>query len=226
MESHTVHDSHSNGDAATELLADLTARIDALDRHGAVELALGSVTTGSIGVADLYTQVLGPLLGRVGSSWQHGTERVWQEHFASHTVRTIVEALYPTVIRESAAVDRVGTTALLACPPREEHELGLRMLADRFELAGWDVIYLGANTPVGEIVAAAAATDSSLVALSVSTLMERVELRCFVDELHSALPDRRIVIGGPAIKATDGVWTDDELLDPTALGLPGVPRAG
>jgi hypothetical protein len=52
--------------APAELLRSLTERIDELDRDGAVSLVLKAVQDGRIGVADVYTQVLGPYLTSVG----------------------------------------------------------------------------------------------------------------------------------------------------------------
>lgn len=202
----------------------LRARIeDALverDRAGAIETALSAVRGGDISIAGLYCDVLSPLLSAIGSAWAHGTERVWQEHFASHAVRTIIESLYLDVRREAEKAPRLDARVLLACPPKEQHELGLRMLADRFELAGYDVTFLGADTPLDEIVAAAREIRVSLVALSVSTVFERIELRDFVDTLREQLPDARIVVGGPAF-ARDQQWPTDDLLDTDELGLPG-----
>ena len=206
-----------------ELRQGLAERLDALDRPGAVQLVLDAVAQGRIGIPDLYTQVLGPYLTEVGSRWQHGRELVWQEHFASHVVRTIVEALYPEVARQAAAVPRGGDTVLLVCPPREEHELGLRMLSDRFELAGYRAVFLGADTPIADIVEAAGAVRASIVALSVSTVIERVELRRFIDSLRQELDGVRIVVGGPALQRDPGAWSPEEMFDPAELGLPGGP---
>ena len=221
MEDTSISPTEPPASTPAELLRSFTERIDSLDRAGAVSLMLNAVEEGRIGVADVYTQVLGPYLTGIGTQWQHGSERVWQEHFATHVVRTVVEALYPVVQREAAAAPRRGETVLLACPPDEEHELGLRMLADRFELAGYRAIFLGADTPVNEIVAAASAVHAHIVAMSVSTVMERVELRCFVDTVRDRLPDVRVVLGGPAFARDRGSWSADELLDPAKLGLPG-----
>ena len=218
-------DASSSADDCTNTVAELQTALAQcladLDRHCAVRLVLSAVEDGSIGVADLYTQVLGPYLTHIGTSWQHSTERVWEEHFASHVVRTVIEALYPRVMREAEEVEKLGTTVLLACPPREEHQLGLRMLSDRFELAGWDVIYLGANTPIAEIVAAALSVNATMVAMSVSTVYERVELRRFIDALRDRLPGTRIVVGGPAFARDATSWSRDELPFPSELGLPG-----
>jgi MerR family transcriptional regulator, light-induced transcriptional regulator len=205
----------------SELLSSITEQLESLDRAGAVQSALDAVADGRIGIADLYTLVLGPYLTAVGSQWRHGSERVWQEHFASHVVRTIVEALYPEVVRQACEIPRRGETVLLVCPPREEHEIGLRMLADRFELAGYRTVFLGADTPVDEIVDAAQSVHASIVAMSVSTMIERVELRRFFDDLRQRLVGIRIIVGGPAVAHDDSLWSPEELLDPAELGLPG-----
>lgn len=209
----------------TELRHRLDTALADRDRPGAVTAAVEAVESGSVGIMALYTSVLGPLLVDTGAAWQAGTERVWEEHYASATLRTIVEALYPEVMRQAAAVPRRDTRVLLANPPRELHDLGLRMLADRFELAGYSVTFLGANTPLAEIAAAATATNADLVVLSISTLYERVELRESLAALRQKIPDCRIRVGGPAfIRDTD--WPADDLLDLDELGLTGAPDGG
>ncbi len=217
------HDSGAT--TADALRAGLESALAERDRATAVALALDAVRGGSISIASLYVNVLGPLLAGIGSAWMHGRERVWEEHFASHTVRTIVESLYLDVQQAASQVTPRNSSVLLACPPREQHELGLRMLADRFQLAGYDVTFLGADTPTAEIVDAARATGASLVALSVSTVFERVELRRFVDDLRTQLPGVRIVIGGPAF-SRDQHWPAEDFLDTHELGLPGSDAAG
>jgi methanogenic corrinoid protein MtbC1 len=210
-----------------DLLRSLDDRIDALDRAGAVSIALDAVVGGRIEIADLYTQVLGPLLVSVGSRWRHGTERVWREHFASHVVSTIIEALYPTVARLSAEVAVRGETVLLACPPDELHELGLRMLADRFDLAGYRTVFLGADTPINEIITAASAVGADTVIMAVATTFERVELRALVQAMSQQLPGVRLRVGGPAVIIDDRPYPAELLFDPAEFGLPGLaPGAG
>jgi MerR family transcriptional regulator, light-induced transcriptional regulator len=218
-------DSNPGSTFAETLRARIEAAVAERDRVGAVEAALSAVHDGSITIPSLYVDVLSPLLVGIGSAWSHGTERVWEEHYASHTVRTIVESLYLDVQRQAADIERRGQSVLLACPPKEQHELGLRMLSDRFELGGYDVTFLGADTPLDEIVDAALATGASLVALSVSTVFERVELRRFVDCLREKLTGVRIVVGGPAF-SRDQHWPAEDFLDTHELGVPGSTWAG
>lgn len=200
------------------LRATLDERLAARDRAGAVSAVRDAVTEGRIDIDSLYTHVLVPLLIDTGAAWQQGSKRVWEEHFATATVRTIVESLYLEVAEQAKQRPRLGKTVILACPAGEQHELGLRMLADRMTLAGWDAHFLGADTPAAEIAAAATALNAELVALSAATHYNRLLLREVLDELHRLLPNARIGVGGPAF-AHDGSMQPDELLTEADLGL-------
>lgn len=210
--------------AADALRAELDHLLAAHDRAAAVTKALDAVASGALGPTDLYTLVLAPLLADTGSAWQRGATCVWEEHYASATVRTIIEALTPRVLALAAAMPVRDTIVLLACPTCEYHDLGLRMLFDRFLLAGYPAHFLGADTPVREICHAAEALGASVVVLSASTHFHRVSLRQVVEELARDLPPgTRIGVGGPAF-ARDAEWAASgsaELLDPTAWELPG-----
>lgn len=179
-----------------ELRVRLDERLAAHDKAGAVSIALEAIRAGTIDLDGLY-EMLGGLLADVGSAWQDGTLPVWEEHLVSGTVRTIIEAAYPLLPRPSGS-EGEGRTVVLACPQDEAHDLGLRMLSDRFEMAGWHTHFLGADTPVGEIAAAASMLGADLIVLSASTHFHRMRIRSLLDELHAALPGIRVVVGGAA----------------------------
>lgn len=210
---------------ASDLRSIIQSSTEARDRETAVRAALSAVREDAVSIEDLYVDVLSPLLEDIGRSWAHGSERIWEEHYISQTVRTIIESLYLDVRAQASNVPRRGKLVLLACPPKERHEMGLRMLADRFELAGYDVIYLGADTPLAEIVSAAQTTGADIVALSVSTVFERLDFRKFVDDLRASLPDTRIVVGGAAF-ASQEHWPAEDVLDTHELGLERLRRDG
>lgn len=198
------------------LQALINGRLDACDRAGAVRLALEAVAAGRITVPCLYEEVLAPVMTGVGKAWQAGSTAVWEEHCASATVRTIVEALYATV-QELAPPERTRGVAVLACPSQEQHDLGLRMFSDRLELAGWRVVYLGADTPADEIVAAAGAAGAGIVVLSGSTHYHRTMLRSFVEDLSARMPGVRVLIGGPAFAGACDEWCEGHVVDADEL---------
>ena len=215
-------------DASTDapLRTLLSERIAAHDKPGAVAAALDAVRRDEIGITDLYA-LLSRLMVDLGLSWQSGSTPVWEEHLVSSVARTIVEALYPTVRERAVAVPRRGLTVVLACPQDESHDLGLRMLCDRFDLAGWDTHILGADTPTGEIAAAAEALHADLVVLSASTHFHRVRIRTLLDDIHSALPGLRVVVGGAALSRDccglddEEVMRPDEFFDPVDIDADG-----
>ena len=210
IERHAMTADPTTGSPLRTLLGE---RIAEHDKPGAVAAALDAVRADEIGITDLYAMLSG-LMVDLGLSWQEGLTSVWEEHLASSVARTIVEALYPTVREHADAAPRRGLTAVLACPQDEPHDLGLRMLCDRFDLAGWDTHLLGADTPTGEIAAAAETLAADLVVLSASTHFHRVRIRALLDDLHSALPGVRVVVGGAAFSHDCCGLDDEEVLRP------------
>lgn len=209
-------------DFAAALRSELDAALVAHDRARAVNIALDAVRSGRIGLDALYPDVLTTLLVDTGLSWQTGTTRVWEEHFASSVIRTIIESLSIDVARAAAEVPSQDRTALLACPTGEQHDLGLRMLADRLTLRGWNAYFLGADTPAAEVIAAAKSLGADLVALSAATHYNLVLLRSFVNEVKAGLPGVRVGVGGPAF-ACNHRWDAEDLLLPAELGIDDEP---
>lgn len=198
------------GDAA-EIRASIEAHIARRDRGAAVAVALEAVESGAIGLQSLYHDVLSPMLGDIGKRWQDGQTRVWEEHFASATVRTIVEALYPQVQAMKATATPSGHSVVLACPADEAHDLGLRMLADMFDAAGWTTYLLGADTPTVQIADAAESLGADHVLLAVVTFIDRVRIRRVLDKLHERLGDTRLLVAGCDPDCHERGLRDDEV---------------
>jgi methanogenic corrinoid protein MtbC1 len=202
---------------ASDLRAALDEALAAYDRPGAVTAALEAVAGGRITVDRLYRDLSEMLVG-IGDAWQQGTAEVWQEHFATGVVRTIVEACAPHV--EAAAPPDRPATVILAAPSDEYHDLGLRMLADRFTLAGWRAHFLGANVPIQQVIAAVDELEGDAVALSASTHFHRVRLREYADALAGARPGIRVWVGGPAFARQHHDWPGEMVLDPLDIPPP------
>jgi methanogenic corrinoid protein MtbC1 len=187
------------------------------DKPSAVRAAVEAVTSGAVEIPTLYRDVLTRILADTGAAWQSGTTAIWEEHLASATVRTIVEILYPGVLKAKATVPQTGRTVLLACPPEEGHDLGLRMVADRFDMAGWSTYFLGPDTPVAEIADAARRLGADAIVMSSSTHYHRLAVRHAVDALKKELPAVDVWVGGPAFMGAATGWLPQEIVDLDAL---------
>ncbi len=205
------------GGSAGAVYAAVAAALADHDKATAVRTAVEAVTTGVISIPGLYRDVLARILADTGAAWQTGKTAIWEEHLASSTVRTIVEILYPGVLKAKAAVAPAGRSVLLACPPEEGHDLGLRMVSDRFDMAGWTTFFLGPDTPVAEIADAARRLGVDAVVMSSSTHYHRVAVRHAVDALKKELPGTDIWVGGPAFVGAATGWLPQEVVDLDAL---------
>jgi methanogenic corrinoid protein MtbC1 len=195
------------------LYAEVAAALSSHDKARAVRTAVEAVTGQAVSIPVLYRDVLTRILADTGEAWHAGATAIWEEHLSSATVRTIVEILYPGVLKAKAAVPPAGRSVLLACPPQEGHDLGLRMVSDRFDMAGWATYFLGPDTPVEEIADAARRLGVDAVVMSSSTHFHRVAVRHAVDALKQELPGVDIWVGGPAFIGSAVGWLPQEILD-------------
>jgi len=201
-------------DAVQALRHRLDDLLDAHDRPGAVAEALGAVESGKVELKELYHDILAPLMKDVGGRWQQGQARVWEEHLVTVAVRTIIDALYPQVQRLKESVAPAGRSVVLACPADEQHDLGLRMLSDMFDVSGWTTYLLGADTPTRQMADAAATLRADLLLIATTTLVDRVQVRHVLDELHERLPGVRIVVAGCEADCEERGLRPDEIFTP------------
>lgn len=194
-------------ECAAGLIETLNDCLRSHDRERAVIAVLEAVERG-LAIEDLYTQVLEPFLVSVGRGWQEGGTAVWEEHLVVGAVRTAIDALYPKVIASKARVRLLPVTVAFFCPPQEVHDVGLRMLADRFDLRGFNTVYVGAMTPVDQMIACVESVGAAVVCLSASTHFHRAALLDVVRHLRERLPAVRIFVGGPAFAHSELGWEE------------------
>lgn len=128
---------------AAELAATLQTSFDTLDEPAA-QAALDSLLVG-FGVRPALEEVILPFLSELGRRWSDAQASVPQEHFASNVIGGRLRSL------ARGWGHGGGPVAILACPPGEQHELGLLSFGLVLRERGWRIVYLGADTPLGEI---------------------------------------------------------------------------
>jgi methanogenic corrinoid protein MtbC1 len=91
-----------------------------------------------------------------------------------------------------------GRTALVAGAEGELHSIGARMVADFLEADGWEVLFVGALSPVDALAAMAADRGVDVVALSASLSERLPEVIAAVRALGALEPRPLIAVGGQA----------------------------
>jgi len=175
------------------------------DRASAVQLILDRADGGA-SIPDIYLRTLWPAQIELGRRWQRNELGVAQEHFCTAVTQMVMSQLAPRIF----ATPRRGLTAIATCVTDDPHEIGVRMVADLLEHAGWDVFYLGANTPIDDIIAETINRRAALVAVSATMTYH---LR-HVATLIAALRDNPetssacILVGGRPFNREPGFWAD------------------
>ena len=89
----------------------------------------------------------------------------------------------------------------------ELHEMGIRMVADLFELDGWDTVYLGANTPSSGIVRAISDMRPDILAISATMTFHLGELESVIRDVRaSAAQTLKILVGGRILNSVQDLW--------------------
>ena len=111
----------------------------------------------ALGLEPFVRDLILPGLAEIGRRWQAGDAEVSQEHFASNLIRGRLLSLARLWSRGA------GPLALLACAPREQHDISLLAFGLMLRSHGWRVLFLGADTPISTIKTTAQVTGPAAI---------------------------------------------------------------
>jgi MerR family transcriptional regulator, light-induced transcriptional regulator len=166
-------------------------------QHGKALSVVSHCIDSGHNLVEVEQHVVRPSLYHIGEKWQANQCTVASEHLAT----AIAQSVMTMGLQRSPPPEAFDKRVLLACVAGNEHSLGLRMVADAFQLAGWDVQYLGANVPTSAIVRQAEDWKPHLIGLSVSFAQQLRVARQVIQQLGERLGSGRpaVIIGGLAI---------------------------
>jgi len=165
------------------------------DPRTAEHVALEAVAEG-LSVTDLYVDVIAPALTTIGERWAGGAMTVADEHLATGIASGVMTLVGRTARRAPA---RSRERVLLAAVGSEGHVVGLRMIADLAEGAGFDVRYLGAALPVDTLAGVVGKHKPAIVGLSVTMPESTAQLRAALDQVFLAHAPRAVLVGGGGV---------------------------
>ena len=150
------------------------------------------------GLREFLTGVLAPMNRAVGEAWFTGRIGVLDEH---HYVEQVRMVLF-TALRNLPESQNGNTKALLTTLPGEQHGIGLLMATCMLALEGVEVLLLGVQTPLEEIVRGASISGCSIVGISCSEHMNRRTVATQLVRLRNMLPDTVVLwAGGGGVKS-------------------------
>jgi methylmalonyl-CoA mutase cobalamin-binding subunit len=135
---------------------------------------------------------IGPFLARIGHAWRNDEIGIVHEHYTSEQLQDFLSARWRPLSERSA-----GPTAICATLPGEDHVIGLHIAALVLAMADWQLVFLGARTPVSEIVQASQMDRVDAVVISFSERFGLEHARRSLTELRDSISgDIEVLAGG------------------------------
>lgn len=163
------------------------------DRVGA-QYHINEMLDNHVPIEDIYLYVFQETMREIGMMWQNGMINVGREHYATAVTQYLMGTLYRHIFQNTPKKHRL----LAAAVGSEMHEMGIRMVADIFELKGWDTNYLGANLPKDHLIQFAKEQKPDVIALSITMPYHVSTLRDTIAAIRGDkdLENVKVLVGG------------------------------
>ncbi len=188
-------------DKAAELLLDdevngrdeinnFVEHILALNEDG-IQESLKRITE-KIGIERLYTEVLIPLLEKVGTLWQVDAISVSHEHFLSNILREYLITNISGIRNAAVAKGKV----VLFLPEHEKHELSLLFYYFLLKKRGYDCFYLGQSVPMKDLRQFVKETQPDFLITSLIAEITTDDFTELMSDLTDLIQPNKIFVGG------------------------------
>jgi methanogenic corrinoid protein MtbC1 len=190
---------HPHVDLARKfLLAVLETR-----EQDAIQLILDGVDAG-ISIPEIYEHVIHRVQTEVGRMWQMAEVTIAEEHYCTDIITTITNLLRTRMNVPNSFNKRVITATVNS----ETHDLGIRMVRQAFDLDGWQVLFLGSDTPASAIAEGVRDFGCDLIALSTTIVLYIRRTADVITALKSdpSTAQIPILVGGQPFSLVPDLW--------------------
>lgn len=153
----------------------------AMESDKAYQIVLEEIDKG-MSIKDVYLKILQPTLYKVGDLWHQRVISVAKEHYITAAIQNMIGKLYSKmfVYREKS---KRSITAV--CAGDEMHEIGMRMVADFFEVSNRESYFLGSNLPVSTVIDQLIENPTDVLAISATTSQHLIEVKQLINIIKS-----------------------------------------
>ena len=116
-----------------------------------------------VDVSEIMLGILQPAQLELGRLWERGEISIAHEHYTTAITQLSLSLLYPRLLLNRTLL---GRSLVATSVGAEAHEIGIRMISDLMEQAGWRTTYLGADVPHADVVEQVAQHRADVLAVS------------------------------------------------------------
>ena len=143
-------------------------------------------------IEELYTDIIIPLLHKIGELWQLNTISIGHEHFFSNLLR----AFFLAKTSELKIEKKVNKKVMMFLRPGEEHELSLLLYNFIFKREGWQVIYLGSNVPYKDLKLTYDQMNPDLILTSFIARTSKGDFQKILTKVLDNVPKEKMILSG------------------------------
>jgi MerR family transcriptional regulator, light-induced transcriptional regulator len=116
-----------------------------------------------VDVVAIMLDILRPAQIELGRKWERGEISIAHEHYTTAITQLSLSLLYPRLLLNRTLL---GRSLVATSVGAEAHEVGIRMISDLMEQAGWRTSYLGADVPHADVIERVAQHRADVLAVS------------------------------------------------------------
>ncbi|GEM48797.1 MerR family transcriptional regulator [Deinococcus cellulosilyticus] len=176
----------------TKVVQDLVEACLKSDQNRASQLI--NYASISFTVEEVLLKVIEPTLTYMGEMWAQGHITVAEEHQATAFLRGRIQ-----ILLDLLGQPLEGPKVMVACAPGEYHEIGPLMISVLLRKRGVQVHYIGANTPLDDLIRYTHAHSGHAILLSLGLAADTQLLRRHAEELKQL--DIPVIMGGALLNA-------------------------
>ena len=184
-----------NTKTSDNIISSLVIAMNGYNESAVNELIIRSIIIR--GFEKTFTDVLFPLLHKVGIMWHTRAIDPSTEHFITMICRQKLIAASDAL---SAVKTGKSSKILMYLPEGEFHELGLLYFSYIVRKKGHEVLYLGQATPYDSVIEACAAWSPDIVITGIQTELNVAKPAEYLKKLSAALGRQTIFAGGGLAK--------------------------
>ncbi|MCR8633684.1 MerR family transcriptional regulator [Paenibacillus radicis (ex Xue et al. 2023)] len=185
MESQASHISKTCRDLIENLYKDLID-FNTTSSHQTIDLAFSIYH-----YEDVFHNIFTPVLVQLGMNWENREISTAQEHFSTQLIMQRILQFFRIL-----PIHPQLPKAIALCPEGEHHHIGLMLFSLFLRTKGLEVIYLGPNTPLGELASLIEEKNISVIAVSISDPKYVEMMESWVEATLRKFPDLIFALGG------------------------------
>lgn len=173
-------------------------------KRGHAAAKIHAAVAGGASVADIYLDVIAPVLHELGRLWHINKITVGHEHYCTAVAQMVMSQLFPAIFDGGTKKGRLVAT----CVAGELHEIGARMVSDLFEMNGWDTVFLGADVPTQLVIDTLIEHDAHVLAISVTLGSHLGAVTEMIQAVRAApgCGGVKILVGGAPFNVDSTLW--------------------